>query len=139
MESILEKKGVFPPHLGLAIASFAAFLGIMTMNRLSSLAAEAVNDFSIGIPFILIGMFMQLFAELPQTYQLTVNTIKLILVLIGEFFCLLGLHNCFALVSGKAAVNFAVFGVILFLLILATGIYGLIFKDKKESKRGDSV
>lgn len=139
MEPILEKKGVFSPQLGLAIASFAAFLGIMTMNRLSALAIDAVNDFSIGIPFIFTCLFLQVLAELPQSYQLTINTIKFIFVLIGTFFCLLGLYNCFALVSEKAAVNFAVFGVIIFMLLLATGIHELIIKDKKESKKGALV
>jgi hypothetical protein len=137
MEPIIEKKSMFSPHLGLVIASFAAFLGIMTMGRSSVLAIEAVDNFSIGIPFILVCFFMQATIEWPQRYQLIINTINLILVLIGSFFCLLGLYKCFALVSEKAAVNFAVFGVFIFLLIFSTGIYELVFKDKKASMSAD--
>jgi len=139
MESIIEKKSMFSPHLGLVIASFAAFLGIMTMGRSPALAIEAVDHFSIGIPFILVCFFMQAVLEWPKHYQVAVNTINLIFVLIGSFFCLLGLYKCFALVSERAAVNFAVFGVFLFLLIFSTGIYELVFKDRKAGNEKDRV
>lgn len=123
-----ENKGIYIPHLSLAIASFATFIGIMTMSRPPELAIKAVDDFSIGIPFILIYFFILFVEDWPQYLQMPIRSLNLILVLLGSLFCLQGLHKCFAIVSEKSAGNFAVFGIIIFLLIFATGIYELILK-----------
>ena len=122
MTPIIEKKALSSSHLVLAVASFAAFLGIMIMRRLSELAIMAVDDFSIGIPFILVCLFVPSVDEWPQYYQILIKSITLIFVLLGSFFCLTGLHKCFALVSGKAALNFAVFGICIFLIIKASNM-----------------
>ena len=130
----IDKKGTFLPHFGLALASFAAFLMIMTMNRPEVLAIKAVEDFSIGIPFILVFFFVPVFEEWPQYFQISIKSIDLIFLLLGSLFCLLGLHKCFALASEKAAGNFTIFGILIFLLIFVTGIYEIILKDQKIGK-----
>lgn len=132
MEPVLDKKCIVSPNLGLAIVSFAAFLGIMIMNRISVMAIEAVDDFSIGIPFIFISLYMKYLEKWPRFNHLIFNTINLIISLIGSFFCLLGLQKCFALVSDKASNNILIFIVIIFILILATGIYETITKDQNN-------
>jgi hypothetical protein len=139
MKQIIEKRGLFVPYFGLAVASFAAFLGIMTMDRPSALAIKAVDDFSIGIPFTLACLFIPVVEEWPHYFQMPIKSLNLIFALLGSLFCLLGLHKCFALVSDKAAGNFAVFGIAIFLLIFATGIYELILKDQKALNKSDKV
>lgn len=134
-----DNKGIFLPHFSLAIASFAAFLGIMTMSRPTELAIKAVEDFSIGIPFTLVYLFILFVEDWPQFFQMPIKSLNLIFVLLGSLFCLQGLHKCFALVSKKAAGNFALFGIVIFLLIFATGIYELILKDLKLQTKSDKV
>ena len=137
MKRIIEKKGLFVPYFGLAAASFAAFLAIMTMSQPSALAIRAVDDFSIGIPFTLACLFIPVIEEWPHYFQMPVKSLNLIFALLGSLFCLLGLHKCFALVSQNAAGNFAVFGIFIFLLIFATGIYDLILKDQKTMTKNN--
>ena len=139
MKRIIEKRGLLAPYLSMAVASFAAFLGIMTMSRPSELAIRAVDDFSLGIPFTLACLFIPVVDEWPQYFQMPVKSLNLIFALLGSLFCLLGLHKCFALVSEKAAGNFAVFGIFIFLLIFATGIHELILKDQKRMNKNDKV
>lgn len=139
MKQFVENRGVFIANFGLAAASFAAFLEIMSMNRPSELAITAVNDFSIGIPFSLVFFLIPFGEEWPQYIQMSIKSLNFIFILLGSFFCLLGLHKCFALVSEKASMNFAVFGVLVFLLIFGTGIYELILKDQKLKPQDDVI
>ena len=125
MKPSFERKSMFISPLSLAVTSVAAFLGIMTMIKPSYQAIRAVEDFSLGIPFIFVCVLIPIVEKWPPNFQLAMRVLNLIFVLLGSFFCLLGLHKCFALISNKAAINFAVLGTVIFLLLFIAGIYEL--------------
>lgn len=126
METFYQKEGLYIPHLGLAAASFAAFLGIMTMNQSTELAVKAVENFSIGITLTLASLFLPGIKDKHPIIQGPVLWLNSIFVLFGSLFCLLGLHKCFRLVSDQAAKNFAAIAIFIFILMLTTGVYEIV-------------
>ena len=119
------QRGSYLPDLGIAAAAFTAFLSILTISDPPALAVKAVEHFSIGIPLLIACFFLP---EIKKNAALQYFILWLSsgLVVFGNLSCLLGIHNCFKIVSPIAGNHFKQIGIFIFLLSLSGSAYELI-------------
>ncbi len=130
MEVVKKKNGIFLPNLGMAAASFAAFLRILTLDSPPNLAVKATEDFSIGIPLLFACFFLPKIKEnswlAAQVLRYFLLWLSSIFVVFGNLLCLQGIYKCFMIVSPLAGRNFSKIGVFIFILVIIGGTYELV-------------
>lgn len=141
MKLIDIKDGILLPNLGIAAASFGAFLTILNLSERSVNLKYAVHDFSTGIPLVLSCYFLIGFGKRFPTLHTALLYLNAFCIYGGNVFCLMGLYKCFYEIYPPAAENFKF---ITFWVLGLTFVLGVIqiFDDfktatKKTLKRKD--
>lgn len=135
MKIIESKNGLFIPNLGIAAASFAAFLTILNLTERSIHLISATENFSIGIPLILLPLFLISFEKRFPSLHIFLLLLNTFVIYAGHLICLIGIYYCFLDISPLAASNFKFGAIIIFVVLFISGIISIILntKNKKSS------
>lgn len=139
MKVVLFDRGILIPNLGLALISMAALIQLMSLNPMPSLAKEAADQFSIGVPLMVGTAFLPRLRDNEHVgVRKAIGFLNVFFILGGVISCLVGLSKCFKLVSPQAAEYFS--GACIFMggISVANYLYTSYLRKQRVLSKSDT-